>query len=336
MSRIWVLVVMVMSVGMVGQAWGTDTCDDLPAWHPYDELDCDVRGGSDVCTSCTYDGDDYVCCYGSNGNAADLIVLVELAGSPYAYGTLDVDGGGEVDFCCDYEELGTTSAIDVRIFPDYGDDIVCLQEFDNGSCIDEVEGLQVWGAAAYVEDVGGLDEIYTCPSCTEADYIDAGNDRDIIYTYGGEDTVLGGGGDDTIRVGDGSDFVDAGAGADIVGGGDGSDTLEGGDNSDTIHGDAGIDIIRGGDHGDSLFGGTEGDEMVGDAGVDYVAGGDGDDCVCGGSYGTSGENSDSSADVIKGEGTGDWDYCYWWSAEGDVKYGCEDGEESEDCPCAAP
>ena len=329
--RILVLVVMVVSLGMVGQAWGTDTCADLPAWHAYKDLDCDERGGADVCTDCTYDGDDYVCCYGANGDSDDLIVLVELAGSPYAYGTLDVDGVGEVDFCCDYEELGTTSAIDVRIFPDYGDDIVCLQEFDNGSCIDEVEGLQVWDAAAYVEDVGGLDEIYTCPSGTYADDVDGGNDDDIIETYGGDDVVDGGGGIDTIRTGDDHDTVDGGDQADDIRGGSGEDVIDGGSGGDTIRGDADDDTLRGGNDGDSIHGGTDADDIVGDAGVDYLGGNDGDDCICGGSNGT-GANADGSLDTINGDA--DTDTCYWMTAEGESPSNCEGGASTANCPCA--
>jgi len=262
-----------------------------------------------------------------------VFILVELAGNPYIYGTL-----GGTNFCCDSDDFTATSAVDATISADGGDDVICLQDSTTGSCLDEVTGMQVWGAAATINGQNGEDEIYTCPSGSYADDIDGGNDGDFIKTYGGADEIWGGGGADTIHAGDGDDTVYGEEQADIIRGGSNDDVLEGGDHGDTIDGDADADVIRGGGDGDYLYGGTGADEMVGDGGVDYLGGNDGDDCLCGGSFGIGGtSNVDSSNDTMNGDG--DTDDCYYVDdyPEVDVVSNCDGGGIlSDECPCADP
>jgi Ca2+-binding RTX toxin-like protein len=73
----------------------------------------------------------------------------------------------------------------------------------------------------------------------------SGTDDDLIYAYGGNDTVLSGAGNDTVDAGTGNDLVQGGTGNDSIDGGDGNDTLQGDGWSDTITGGAGDDLILG-------------------------------------------------------------------------------------------
>jgi Ca2+-binding RTX toxin-like protein len=93
---------------------------------------------------------------------------------------------------------------------------------------------------------------------------------DIIYSYGGNDTVSAGGGADTIFAGTGDDLVVAGAGDDRVFGDDGNDTLLGGLGDDYLHGGLGDDRLDGGAGADVMVGGAGNDTYVVDDQFDEV------------------------------------------------------------------
>ena len=109
----------------------------------------------------------------------------------------------------------------------------------------------------------------------DGDRVDAGDsptgtDDDLIFAYGGNDSVLAGAGNDTVYGGDGGDTID---------GGDGNDSLFGDEGDDVISGGEGVDTIRAGNGDDSAFGGAGNDSIFGFTGNDYVEGGDGDDVI---------------------------------------------------------
>lgn len=122
---------------------------------------------------------------------------------------------------------------------------------------------------------------------------DTGND-DLIYGYGGNDTITsgsgddeiyGGVGDDTILNGSGDSTIYGDAGNDSIYGSGDSDTIFGGADDDVIHGNIGSDETYGGDGNDTITAGGFaglGDTMSGDAGDDTLSGGQGDDTMFGG------------------------------------------------------
>ena len=325
--RIWVLVVMVVSVGMVGQAWGT-SCDDLPAGHAFSSNYC--RG---VCYSCSGE----VCCDYSGGLGLK-ITLIEYDGETYAYGQYDLESS-PTNFCCDgTNDLGTSSAVEVTITTGMSSDYICLQDADVGNCYQEISGLQYWDAPANVYPGASDDEVRTCPTGAYDDYIEAGDGNDVVFTYDGTDTIDGDGNDDTINAGDGVDYVVGGSEHDTIGGGSGNDELKGENGNDIVRGDGGEDTVWGGMGEDNVFGGADDDEVVGNSGPDFVGGDGGDDCLCGGSHGT-GMNADLENDTINGNA--DTDDCYYvWdedeeTEEYDTVINCGGGILSDDCPCAS-
>ena len=118
-------------------------------------------------------------------------------------------------------------------------------------------------------------------------YVDAQGDRidgtnskdDVIFGYGGNDTVDAGLGNDIVDAGDGNDLVQAGDGNDLVLGGLGDDTLSGGVGADTLNGDDGNDSLNGDDGNDSLLGGAGNDTILGGSGNDTIDAGLGNDIV---------------------------------------------------------
>lgn len=296
-----------------------------------DALPYDVAGADTVCRDCDSGGNDYVCCYGPNGSyTKDVIVLIEDgSGDPYAYGTIDV-GGTDTKFCCDGTDMGTTSAVDVEIYMDNDDDVICLLDGSVGSCLNEIVGLQMWDAPAYVEGGRGDDEIHTCPSGAYSDEVLGENGHDTIYTYDGVDDIDGGIEHDTIDAGDGNDTVDGGDGNDNIVGGSGEDTLLGGPGIDTMRGGGDGDTVDGGTGADYVYGGSGSDDVRGGQDADYIGGDGGDDCLCGGEHGT-GNNDDTFADTLNGNVGSDT--CYYYDAEGDTVSNCTTEYDLADCYC---
>ena len=126
------------------------------------------------------------------------------------------------------------------------------------------------------------------PGLYSAD-IDPNNDRDIVIT---------GAGNDTITTGDDADLIIAGAGDDIINAGFDADTIDGGAGDDEIIGGEGSDLIDGGDGNDVIFGGLDpslpdalnipddgsgpfGPDLVPNNGMDTIDGGAGDDLIFG-------------------------------------------------------
>jgi Ca2+-binding RTX toxin-like protein len=96
------------------------------------------------------------------------------------------------------------------------------------------------------------------------------------------DLIFGFGGNDSIKSGKGNDYVYGGAGADTIWGGEGDDVLVGEGDDDTFRGNEGNDIIWGGDIGDTQgFG--DGDDTVeyssNTAGVTILFNGAGEDAT---------------------------------------------------------
>ncbi len=105
----------------------------------------------------------------------------------------------------------------------------------------------------------------------EGDRIDAGdnaagNDDDVIWSYGGSDVVYAGAGNDEIHGGAGADVLHGEAGDDVVFGGDGDDSLFGEQGNDTLHGESGDDtvVIQGGESSTTTAFGGETGEINGD------------------------------------------------------------------------
>lgn len=157
------------------------------------------------------------------------------------------------------------------------------------------------GTGAYVMASGlaGADKITT--TGTGNDYIDGGDDNDVIVSgdgtyldtsgnsrgitdgdeiYGGKgnDTITSGTGYDYIEGNDGDDKITSGSGNDTIDGGRGKDTIVAGDGDDTIYGGKGSDTIDGGKGADLIYlsKSTEGGTASG-KGDDKVTGGEGSD-----------------------------------------------------------
>lgn len=133
---------------------------------------------------------------------------------------------------------------------------------------------------------------------------------DIIYGYGGNDTIIAGEGDDDVFGGRGSDLVYGGSGDDIIRGEQGKDTLHGGDGDDAVSGGRGDDLIYGDDGNDKLNGDRGDDEIHGDAGQDTLTGGSGSDTLFGGAGDDSLRGADG-ADAIDGGAGDDTIYGGW-------------------------
>lgn len=149
---------------------------------------------------------------------------------------------------------------------------------------------------------------------------DAAPNDDLVYAFGGNDTVFGDDQDDEIYGGDGDDTLFGGTGNDIVYGDDGDDVIDTRDpalplfdnpypplpadpdpfnDRDTVFGGAGNDTIRTGDDADRIYGGS-GDDTI-DAGIDndWINAGTGNDTVIGGE-GSDVINAGGGDDVVYG------------------------------------
>lgn len=172
-----------------------------------------------------------------------------------------------------------------------------------------------WGHQCYptldglVEGTGAADLIdasYTGdPEGDRIDHFDAvlgavGSNDDVVYGFGGNDTILAGAGNDTAYGGDGNDWVAGGEGNDklfgdagndtvlgeadndFLDGGAGDDLLLGGSGNDQIDGGAGADLIWAGGDNDNVQGGEGNDTIYGEDGNDDLRGGAGNDAIYGG------------------------------------------------------
>ncbi|MGH1377176.1 MAG: calcium-binding protein, partial [Alphaproteobacteria bacterium] len=136
------------------------------------------------------------------------------------------------------------------------------------------------------------------------------SDADVIYAYGGNDSVFADYGDDTVYGGGGDDYIQGHYGDDVLYGDSGNDTIHGMHGNDNVVGGAGNDIL----YGDGVYSDAMGD--------DVLSGGDGDDVLHGGKGNdtyiyTSGndlidsENYDSIDVVILPEGIAAGDLYFW-------------------------
>jgi Ca2+-binding RTX toxin-like protein len=121
---------------------------------------------------------------------------------------------------------------------------------------------------------------------------DENDDRDVVTTGSGNDTILTGDDDDTITAAGGDNSIDAGIDDDDITTGDGSDTIVGGEGSDTVLSGGGDDRIFGGLNPDDVpvdelnipdapDGGTSGPDPDEENGRDLIDAGAGNDTVFG-------------------------------------------------------
>jgi RTX calcium-binding nonapeptide repeat (4 copies)/FG-GAP-like repeat len=79
-------------------------------------------------------------------------------------------------------------------------------------------------------------------------------DRDVINTSDGNDTIFGGAGYDYLNGGNGDNIINGGSGGDNVTADNGNDYLDGGAGDDTIEGGLGNDTLLGGGGSDYFYG----------------------------------------------------------------------------------
>lgn len=155
------------------------------------------------------------------------------------------------------------------------------------------------------------------------DYVEGGDGRDTIYTYGGDDTIFtnadvareydGDISTNTVYAGDGEDKVYGSNGTDIIyADSDSAANPNQYDNRDLVEGRGGSDKIYGGDGRDTLYADsasshadTSGDYIVGGLGADTIHGSDGDDTIFGDTEGDESSLVFSDKDVIHGYGGSD-------------------------------
>ncbi len=165
---------------------------------------------------------------------------------------------------------------------------------------------------------GGDDnDILTGGAATDNFAGGAGNDQ--LFGLGASDRLFGGAGNDLLDGGADGDFLTAGTGNDVLYGGaagsgsdwmiggDGMDTVYGGDDVDVLFGDdvaplpvtGGPDQLFGGDGADYINGGLGNDQIQGDAAADWMEAGDGDDTIYGGADGDF-INAEAGNDLVYG------------------------------------
>ncbi len=161
--------------------------------------------------------------------------------------------------------------------------------------LDARAGIRMVGSAGddYLIGNYGNDRIYfyDIDSGDGNDTINADDDRNLIWSYGGndeihtgdgKDTIWSGKGDDTIHAGDGNNRIHAGDDNDSINSGDGNDRINSGDGHDTINSGDGHDTIYSGWGNDFISSGDRNDLIVADRGNDTIISGDGDDSIDGG------------------------------------------------------
>lgn len=190
----------------------------------------------------------------------------------------------------------------------------CWYDGHGNRCYPQLDGI--------VEGTAGNDLIdynYTGdPDGDRIDHSDAvlgarGSNDDIVYAYGGNDTVLAGEANDTVYGGAGNDSLNGGKGNDNLSGDAGNDTLAGGAGCNVEYGGSGNDVFVGGAGADTFYGGTDQDNLdysASCAGVTVnlttgqMAGGDaGNDVIGGGIDGVIGSNFADSLTGFDQQGT---------------------------------
>lgn len=97
-------------------------------------------------------------------------------------------------------------------------------------------------------------------------------ERDLIYGYGGGDTINADAGDDHAEGGEGNDTIMGHTGNDYLAGDQGDDRLYGGEGDDVVNGGSGIDYMDGGAGDDTYHVESSGETLTeaGGGGVDTV------------------------------------------------------------------
>ena len=258
--------------------------------------DSELIGGADAYTSIIYGGggNDLIDgragsdqLFGGSGNdtiiggtGSDTIQTGTDADSIFG-GSGDVIDGGEGG--TDSDTLVTTGVYSVAFDPNNSENGTITFLDASTLTFTNIERLVlnggnpdgiIWGTAG--DDsigVGFVDANGDIVDGQDALLPGAAPNDDLIFAYGGNDTVTSGLGNDQVYGGDGADLITTGAGNDDAQGDAGNDTLFGGDGNDTL---------TGGDGADQLFGGANNDTLTGGAGSDTLDGGDGNDRLDGG------------------------------------------------------
>ncbi len=181
----------------------------------------------------------------------------------------------------------------------------------------KVEELEQIVAPSFLSGIFSLDLgsdliVIDDPNCiygtSKADILQGSNTtKDIIYGYGGNDTLYGGLRPGQTGLADPSIYPIQN---DTIYGGAGNDKIYGSLGNDTLFGDSGNDKIYGQSGNDKLYGGNGDDKLYGEHGNDYLKGGAGNDSLEG----------DVGDDILKG-GAGNDTYIYNKGDGNDVIYG---------------
>ncbi|SMX30133.1 Hemolysin, plasmid [Pelagimonas phthalicica] len=238
------------------------------------------------------------------GGGRDTVVLADGSGSD-TVSAFDMTDSGDGSTNDQLDVSGLTS--DGGTTPVTTDDVV-VSDDGSGNAVLTFPGGEaitlVGVAPADVNDAAELQSIGIPAPSPIADFIVEG-------TGAGETIDVGYLGDPEGDVIDGDDHSD-GSDADLVYGYGGDDSISSGADADTVYGGAGNDTLDGGAGADALYGGT-GDDSIQIGGGDTAAGFDGDDLFTADSTlldGTSasvtgGENAETGGDTLSvGDYTG--------------------------------
>jgi len=118
------------------------------------------------------------------------------------------------------------------------------------------------------------------------DFIQGGDNDDLIRAGGADDVVFGGEGDDTIFGNGQADVLRGNEGDDVLDGNGGDDYLRGDSGNDVLRGRFGDDYLGGGPGADRLFGGEGNDVLIGRSDQDLLQGEEGNDRL----YGNNGKD----------------------------------------------
>lgn len=128
-------------------------------------------------------------------------------------------------------------------------------------------GAQFTGASG-TDTLSGIENLLG--SATYNDDLTGDANANMIYGYGGNDTINAGSGNDSVFGGNGMDQLYGGVGNDSILGSGGNDTVSGQSGNDWLEGGAANDGVYGGADNDTLLGGTGNDTLAGGAGFDYA------------------------------------------------------------------
>ena len=282
---------------------GTDYADTIDMSADGSGMDIDGEAGADTLTGGS--GDDTISLGedspGVTDGDADVVVLTDGFGND-TITNIDAptpNGDGTFTGIDTFDVTGLTDGTDpvnvwdVSVTDDGGGNAVL--SFPNGESVtligispvdaDDPFYLNALGiplSDGTVEGTAGADTInaaYT--GDPDGDMVDAGDailpgdtgDDDLIYGYGGNDSITSGAGDDEVYGGADSDIISTGAGADTAYGGAGDDQIDGGAGNDALYGGDDSDSFAwtSGDGSDSIDGGAGGadfDYLLADGATD--------------------------------------------------------------------